>query len=122
MTGFPANAGEKYMDLLKQADYSYVLLQIHETGPVVLQYHLGTKPLEITIPIDVYASLLDEMKGVIQKYEASMRIIKHVDLPFLDVNVKTQLPPLDFPSFHAVENIAQKDRKIETEEMQFPIL
>jgi hypothetical protein len=31
MIGFPASAGEKYFDLLKQADYSYVLLQPSET-------------------------------------------------------------------------------------------
>ena len=120
MTGFPANAGEKYMDLLKQADYSYVLLQIHETGPVVLQYHLGTKPLEITIPIDVYASLLDEMKSVIQKYEASMRLLKHVDLPFLDA--KGTSSPLDLPPFHPTGEQPQKNRNGDIDDMQFPIL
>jgi len=77
---FPMNSWDKYFSLLKQADYSYVVLQLQESGPIVIQYYLGKKSLSISVPADVYVSLLNDMKTLIQKYETSMRIISPINL------------------------------------------
>jgi hypothetical protein len=78
----------------------------------------------MTIPIDVFASLSEELKNVIHKYEASMRIVKRVDLPFLEPEHKTGsiLPP-DFPELSSASaNITPADVVSEqNRDIQLPV-
>lgn len=90
---FPINWWEKHFWLLKHADYSYVVLQILETWPVVLQYHLWKKSLSISVPVQVYISLLDDLRNLVQKYETTTRIISPISLELNNQVDEQFLPP-----------------------------
>lgn len=93
---FPMNSWDKYFSLLKQADYSFVVLQLQESGPTVIQYHLWSKALSISVPAETYVSLLNDMKNLVQKYETIMRIISPINLEIWGEytwNNSTFLPP-----------------------------
>lgn len=91
---FPVNSWDKHFWLLKKADYSYVVLQIQESWPVVLQYHLWQKSLTISVPVQIYVSLLEDLRNLIQKYETTTRIISPINL-WLDTSEDSKkfIPP-----------------------------
>lgn len=91
---FPTISWEKYFSALENAWYSYVVILVENSEHSVVKYYIWDKPLELTIPIEVYNWLLKELKDLIHKYEAHILLMKDVSLP-LDESIwftPAQLP------------------------------
>ncbi|MDR2416011.1 MAG: hypothetical protein LBD75_05400 [Candidatus Peribacteria bacterium] len=105
MTGFPATSSEKYFDLLRQEDYSYVLLQLADEKIQLIDSYEGSASLEITVPIEVYSGLLEEMKSLLTRYEAVVRVVKQVDVSMVDFNPHNEAPDYSFPEFSELKTL-----------------
>lgn len=91
---FPVNSWDKYFNMLKQWDFSFVVLQITDNGVNTINYYIWNKNLEINIPVDIYMWLIEEIKNVVQKYENSMRMLQTINIPFVDEWKDIILPEL----------------------------
>ena len=91
---FPVNSWDKYFNMLKQWDFSFIVLQITDSWVNTINYYIWNKSLEINIPVDIYMWFIEEIKNVVQKYENSMRMLQTIDIPFINEWKDIILPEL----------------------------
>ena len=79
--GFPISWSDKYLQPLESAGYSYVIILVEDSKQSVMKYHLWDKSLEITVPIEIYNWLLEELRELLQKYETQLLLFNNISLP-----------------------------------------
>lgn len=93
-----------YLDRLADAWYSYIILELHKDWNIsILQRNIGTKSLEITVPLETFQSLLNDIYHICERYNTSLRLIQPIDMPFNE-NPKFEIKELFLPDIEENEN------------------
>lgn len=79
--GFPIAWSDKYLQPLESAWYSYVIILVEDSKQSIMKYHLWDKSLEISVPIEIYNWLLEELRELLQKYETQLLLYNDISLP-----------------------------------------
>ena len=78
---FADNNSRFYFNRLSDAGYSYIALEIWKDWNVsTIQRNIWYKPLELTIPLDTFQSLLKDVLQIYERYSTAMRLIQPIDL------------------------------------------
>lgn len=86
-----------YLERLADAWYSYIVLELHKDWNIsILHRNIGTKSLELTVPLETFQSLLNDISHVCERYSTSLRLIQPIDLP-LNENPKFEIKELILP-------------------------
>lgn len=71
-----------YLERLKNADFSYVVLELQDDGNIAtLHKNVGNRSLDLTIPLDTFLWFLSDIQNLHDRYATSLRMIQPIDLP-----------------------------------------
>ena len=112
--GFPLKALKKYLNLLRQSWFSYIVVQYKEGKRFNINSFQWYKTLDISVPLSTFSSFLDELSKLIEKYKMSWSINVPLNpniemIQESDFSIDSEL--FDFP-----EDKIQKEEKIKIQE------